>query len=683
MGSALASMPHYMAQGVNELTASSVDKAVHGLLSMLTLSVTGVEEIVVFIINTLTQTYLCLITLAVSGGLHVAVDVAEDVTNFLNKTIANVGTEILSDFNTFHTEMGKFTQILNKFPQLFGSDAKIPTLNINGSLQSLSSIALPASINQGLDTLNASIPTFAEVNNLTQTALRLPFEEVKRLLNASYGGYTLNRSLFLVPQKEALSFCSDNNDMENFFEKIIEVGVFAKRIALAVLLILATLACVPMAYREIRRWRSNQTRAEIISKDNCDPLDAVYIVSRPYTAMAGLSLANRVSNSRRKTIIRWAVAYATTVPAIFVLSLGLAGLFSCLCQYLIVRAVAREVPELAYEVGAFAEKVVNTLNNASAHWSNGTNQAILDLNADLNADVFRYVNITTTALNNTLNTFVDDTIAVLNATFANTPLHDPIKEVFNCLVGLKIAGIEKALTWAQDHAHADFPLLPNNTFSLGAAASATNSSSAAALLNNPAQSATDSVSHAVAWMLAKLVAAIRHEAVIAACLLLVYLLVALTGLARAACLLHHCASEPAPRAFSPPPQYVSTTAAEQPHARAFRLVPRLPLKPRSASIITPIQDDNDDGNETHTMPPEHKRVLGFAGARDVTAALVRPGPRNVRVSSYGDLRAAAGVVAVVAAGDGGVGVGSAAGGTGLANGQVTFDRLGGGGGRAV
>jgi hypothetical protein len=69
----MASMPHYMAKGVNEMTASGVEKAISGLMQMLEMSVTGVEEIILFVIHMMTSTYLCLITLAVSGSLHAAV----------------------------------------------------------------------------------------------------------------------------------------------------------------------------------------------------------------------------------------------------------------------------------------------------------------------------------------------------------------------------------------------------------------------------------------------------------------------------------------------------------------------------------------------------------------------------------------------------------------------------------
>ena len=90
----MASMPYYMSQGVNELTIKGVEKAINGLIQMLVMSVTGVQELVLFIINLLTSTYVCLITLAVGGSLHVAVSVAEDVGDFLNSTIKDVGKEI-------------------------------------------------------------------------------------------------------------------------------------------------------------------------------------------------------------------------------------------------------------------------------------------------------------------------------------------------------------------------------------------------------------------------------------------------------------------------------------------------------------------------------------------------------------------------------------------------------------
>merc|ERR1711963_245423 len=87
-------MPHYMSKGVNEMTASGVEKAVSGLMQMLEMSVTGAEEIILFVIHMMTQTYLCLITLAVSGSLHAAVEIGEAVNKQLDETINSVTDEM-------------------------------------------------------------------------------------------------------------------------------------------------------------------------------------------------------------------------------------------------------------------------------------------------------------------------------------------------------------------------------------------------------------------------------------------------------------------------------------------------------------------------------------------------------------------------------------------------------------
>ena len=152
VGSAMASMPYYMSEDVNELSAAGIEKAINGLMQMLILSITGVEEIVVFIINLLTSTYVCLITLAVSGSLHVAVTVAEDVGNFLNSTIEGVGHDLGSVAGDFQNAMNGFLSDLDKFESLFtGKKPTPPTIDLSSEISKLNGLELPAGYDQGLD----------------------------------------------------------------------------------------------------------------------------------------------------------------------------------------------------------------------------------------------------------------------------------------------------------------------------------------------------------------------------------------------------------------------------------------------------------------------------------------------------------------------------------------------------
>lgn len=179
-GSAMASMPYYMSMGVNELAADGVTKAVNGLMEMLQLTVTGVEEIVLFVINMMTATYTCLITLAIDGSFEAVISAIENVGNFMNKTIGRITSGISSDVASFEGEINKLIGDLNSIPAAFGSSATIPTLNINASLADLNSIHIDTTQFDGdLSKLNASLPTFAQVQNFTNTVISLPFGEIK------------------------------------------------------------------------------------------------------------------------------------------------------------------------------------------------------------------------------------------------------------------------------------------------------------------------------------------------------------------------------------------------------------------------------------------------------------------------------------------------------------------------
>ncbi|KAI4124372.1 MAG: hypothetical protein LQ338_004830 [Usnochroma carphineum] len=545
IGSNLASMPHYMSKGVNEMAASGVEKAVRGLQSMLFMTITGVEELVVFFINMLTSTYLCLITLVVSGSLHVALKVIEDAEGFLNKTLGDIGTGIHKGIDGFQNDLNKFAGALNSVPQIFGGGkGGIPKLNVDDSLDKLDHLQLPASLNQDLDKLNASIPTFADVQNFTDNAIRFPFEEVKKLLHESLGVFDFNRSLLPIPQKEKLSFCSTNNGISEFFDGVAHTIDLARKIFIGVLVVSAILVCIPMTYVEVRRWRKLQERAGIVRDHAKDPQDVIYTVSRPYTAKFGIDLAKRTNSSKKQDLLRWIIAYATTTPALLLLSLAITGLLACLFQFILLKSLEKEVPKLAAEVGDFAGKVVDSLNNASEQWALGTNKVITDTNHDINHDVFSWVNTTTGAMNDTLNVFIEKTTDVLNTTFGGTVLYDPIHEVFNCLIGLKVAGIQKGLTWVHDHAHVEFPLLANDTFSLGAAASLADenpdpnhTSKAESFLSDPKDSTTDKITAAIGNLAKHFENGIRTEALISTSLLLLWFLNLFLGTGRAIYLL--------------------------------------------------------------------------------------------------------------------------------------------------
>lgn len=133
-------------------------------------------------------------------------------------------------------------------------------------------------------------------------------------------------------------------------------------------------------------------------------------------------------------------------------------------------------------------------------------------------------------MNGTLNTFVDEMTKELNTTFGGTPLYNPIMGVINCLIGIKIAGIEKGLTWVHDNAHVTFPQFRTDVFSLGAAASLTNSSATESFLSSPGSVASDDITSAIVKVSNKLQAQIRTEVLISAGVLVIWVLNLIFGL---------------------------------------------------------------------------------------------------------------------------------------------------------
>lgn len=535
IGSAMASMPHYMSAGVNTMAAAGISSAVNALITTLLMTITGVEEIVLFVINMLTSTYACLITLVVDGSISAAISMIEDVADFMNKTIKAITSDIASDIKTFEADFNTFISAISDVTSLVGGSKTAPSMSVNVStnLASLTEIQIPSSFDAGLEKVKANLPTFSQVQNLTNTIISIPFEEVKKLVNESLGTYTFDKSIFPVAQKQALTFCSDNNTIGSFFDDLASLAVLAKKIFIAVMVILAVLACIPMAYREIWRYRTMVQRSQLLQKHAFDPMDVMYIASRPYTTTAGIKLAARFQSSKRQILVRWAVAYATSIPALFVLALGVAGLLSAFCQYLLLKTIQKEVPALASEVGDFAGTVVNALTNASTAWAVGANSVINTTQTNINHDVFGWVNTTTHAINATINTFVDESTSVLNTTFGGTVLYDPLMATLNCLVGLKVQSIQKGLTWVSDNAYITIPEFNPDVFSLGAAATLTNSTSDDSFLSSPGTSTSDDVTGAITKLTSIVAAGIREEAYIAAVLVGIWVLIALIGIVTA------------------------------------------------------------------------------------------------------------------------------------------------------
>ncbi|KAG9257640.1 uncharacterized protein F5Z01DRAFT_405316 [Emericellopsis atlantica] len=620
VGSSMASMPHYLSLGVNEMAAMGVETAVKAMVSVLEMILTGVESMIFFFINFLVGTYVCLLTALIKGSLDAVASVTEDIGKVVNKLIDSATDDIESISSDIEDGINN---ILDGVTDFFspGSNDK-PEVDFSKPIAELKNFDLdPNDFAKDIRKVNEHIPNFDEVKNITQETIAIPFDYVRKALNDSYGDYKFNRDVFPLAQKEKMTFCSDNNTLNDFFQSLYDLIAKSRIIFIVVLVLLAVAVIAPMAWYEIKRWRRTQRHARLVEKNSFDPMDVVYIASRPTTSSFGVKLGSRFSG-KRQVLVRWCIAYATSPSAIFVLSLALAGLFSCLCQFILLRAVQSQVPALTKQVGEFAGDVVGSLNHVSEEWATDANGVMQGLEDDINDDVLAYVTNATDAVNDTLTVFMDKINDGIETVFDDTILVDPIKTVVRCIIGLKVESVQKGLTWVHDKAHVALPMFANDTFSLGAAESIDGDSDMSTFLAAPGDATEDEVSGAVQKVVDWLRNGIVVEALISTGILLVYVIVVLLGVIRA------LAGMAMP----------DKTRAEG-GGNGFRFTgdDRPPLTPRSQPQAWTGESDQfqPHGSETHIEGGYYgsgdEKGTGAVGARP------RHNAGHVRNSSYGEI----------------------------------------------
>ncbi|KUI61785.1 Plasma membrane fusion protein PRM1 [Cytospora mali] len=519
IGSSMASMPHYLSVGVNQLAADGITKTVQGMVEILMMILTGVQELIFFWIEFEIGTFMCLCTALVNGVLDFAEFAINGTTALLNEAVHKVASGI-EDAVDAVVEAAKVF--------------KIDLSDIETEVDKLSDVQIDtSSIVSGIKDLNSKI-NYTDIQNDVQEAIAIPFDMVKRLLNESYGSWEFNQSVFPVAEKETLSFCSNNSTLDHFFEVLFKICASAKTVVIVVLVLLAIIAAAFMAWWEIKRFNRQLVKSQILS--NREPMDIAYIAGRPLTAGAGIWISEKLSRDpKRQVLIRWVVAYATTYTALFVLSLAIAGAFSCFCQWVILRAIQKEAPALAAEVGDFASEVVVSLEQASTQWANDSNSLILGLQNDINDDVFKYVRNATTAVNDTINTFDEYMQKGLDTVFGGVPqLEKFMSSVIACLITDKLDKVQEGLDWVTENAQVTLPLFSADIFSVGANDSINGDSDLTSFLSTPSSATTDEITEAVDKVIEMLRNNIIQEALISLVLFLVYIAYVFFAVAQAA-----------------------------------------------------------------------------------------------------------------------------------------------------
>ena len=106
------------------------------------------------------QTYVCLITLAISKSLYTVVQFGDEVVKILNSTIPAIGDDIANITNTFKKDLNSF---INSLKSISFININLLTLDLDIDIQKFNNLVIFTDVFTGLQDLNDSIPTFADV----------------------------------------------------------------------------------------------------------------------------------------------------------------------------------------------------------------------------------------------------------------------------------------------------------------------------------------------------------------------------------------------------------------------------------------------------------------------------------------------------------------------------------------
>jgi hypothetical protein len=223
--------------------------------------------------------------------------------------------------------------------------------------------------------------------------------------------------LLPVPSEESLQFCSNNTQLEDFFQDLSDSVEHVLIILAVVILLAAILAMIPHGVLEWWSWRKLKCQARtaehtLRSMENKDFLEILHILRSPITRKISASVAARFASEKQKALIHWFFAYISHPPALLVLAISIATFVCCLFQIIILNELRKGVPALLTDVGNVEAMISSKIQNASAVWINGTNQQISNVELEINDNLLGWARESTQSLNNTLNTC---TIFIVNA----------------------------------------------------------------------------------------------------------------------------------------------------------------------------------------------------------------------------------------------------------------------------
>jgi hypothetical protein len=298
-----------------------------------------------------------------------------------------------------------------------------------------------------------------------------PFEIVKKEINDTFSGITVNFTTLPLPSQNTVEFCQDLDtsvidDLVRDLRKLAFIGTFVV-IGIAVFLIISN--CV-LQWRSWRSLKANLERTREMWYADPNPTDANLLMiqfrlNHPILARLTSWIARVCRLSPSQLIhLQWFFSYVFYPAAFACFVVGFFGFASIQLQLFLIRPLVNEYSHRsAASATDFSNKIATFINdtmyNQSAGYASDVNGRANAMQTDINDKVFGWVNGTLGALNSTLVLFYNDVEKAVDGIFGNSPFADPAHALVQCFIGSKVEAIEEAVGFLRANLQVFLPRL--------------------------------------------------------------------------------------------------------------------------------------------------------------------------------------------------------------------------------
>lgn len=482
----VVSFPHYMTKASNYMIAKALKSANDGLMNTLIMIMSASENLIYFMVELSVGTYACLLMAAIDNTAMAALNATENVITVANDTLQVFAHELndgLQDLTVAINEVVDTAEDTgDALKHLFGGGSSNKKKNntiterlhhVNLTISNMQDWKIPGNINDKIEKLKDEIPDFTDVQDYTKKVIELPFKELTRQVNANKNR-TFDANTMYVPGIATLNFSNGTQHIDEMYTDLINAAKKTTHIIIGLICVSILLLLLYVFWTELKDWRRvleasrslNFTNESYVSGETKRQYNVEVIKTMQWRTADFISdivskKLLRIKNPATINNIRWVINYAASPYLFPFFLLGLLGLVSVICQYIILHFVSKVDVTSSSDQIFYSTKteIYSSFNNSLSDWTNQTNDYISNYQNDVNDNLLAWVDTAATTVNNTVTEFDNKMNAAIDALFKGTPLYKPVEQIVFCVIESKIQKIQKAMTWLVNHAHLQMPNL--------------------------------------------------------------------------------------------------------------------------------------------------------------------------------------------------------------------------------